>query len=140
MAKKLKMGRSLGARVSNLFFFSWFRSRIGLALNPSTISGCRGDPALSVGGRRRLWNRLVIIGAGRDASSLGPGGAPEPPQSRDVGDPITISDGSGGDLLSKDAHTTDKEVEASLAGKRMSWPIGLHSIEERRKKEEEGYK
>jgi hypothetical protein len=57
-----------------------------------------------------------------------------------MGDPITISDGSGGDLLSKDARTTDKEVEASLAGKRMSWPIGRHSIEERRKKEEEGYK
>jgi len=57
-----------------------------------------------------------------------------------MGDPITISDGSGGDLLSKDARTTDKEVEASLAGKRMSWPIGRHSIEERRKKEEEGCK
>jgi len=47
-----------------------------------------------------------------------------------VGDSITISDGSGGDRLSK-------EVEASLVAKRTPWPIGLHSVEERRKKEEE---
>jgi len=54
-----------------------------------------------------------------------------------VGDPITISDGSGGDWLSKDARTMDKEVEASSIAKRTPWPIGLHSVEERRKKEEE---
>jgi len=54
-----------------------------------------------------------------------------------VGDPITISDGSGGDLLSKDARIADEEVEASPVAKQMPWPIGLHSIEERRKKEEE---
>jgi hypothetical protein len=54
-----------------------------------------------------------------------------------VGDPITVSDGSGGDPFSKDARTTDKEVVASLVEKRTSWPIGLHSVKERRKKEEE---
>jgi len=54
-----------------------------------------------------------------------------------VEDPITIIDGSGGDLLSKDARTTDKEVEASPVVKRTHWPIRLHSVEERRKKKEE---
>ena len=54
-----------------------------------------------------------------------------------MGDPITISDGFGGDLVSKDARTTDEEVEASPIAKQMPWPIGLHSVEERRKKEEE---
>jgi len=54
-----------------------------------------------------------------------------------VEDPITISDGSGGDRLSKDARSVDEEVEASPVAKRMPWPIGLHSVEERKKKEEE---
>jgi len=54
-----------------------------------------------------------------------------------MGDPITISDGSVGDPLSKEARTVDNEVEASPIGKLMPWPIGLHSVEERRKKEEE---
>ena len=54
-----------------------------------------------------------------------------------MGDPITISDGSGGDPLSKYALTMDKEVEAAPVGKRTPWPIGLHSVEERRKLEEE---
>ena len=31
----------------------------------------------------------------------------------------------------------DEEVEASPVAKRMPWPIGLHSVEERRKKQEE---
>ena len=64
-------------------------------------------------------------------------GAPEPPRSGGVGDPITVSDGSGGDQLSKDARIMDEEVEASPVTKRTPWPIGLHSIEERKKKEEE---
>ncbi|XP_021311869.1 trichoplein keratin filament-binding protein-like [Sorghum bicolor] len=59
-------------------------------------------------------------------------GAPEPPRSRDAGDPITISDGSGGDRPSKDARPMDEELEASPVARRMPWPI-----EERRKKEEE---
>jgi len=53
-----------------------------------------------------------------------------------MGDPNTISDGSDGDRLSKDARTVDEEVEASSIVKRTPWPIGLHSVEERRKKEE----
>jgi len=57
-----------------------------------------------------------------------------------VGDPITISDGYGGDLLSKDARTTDEEVEASPVTKLTPWPTELHSVEERRKKEEEDRK
>jgi len=31
----------------------------------------------------------------------------------------------------------DEEVEASPSVKRTPWPIGLHSVEEQRKKEEE---
>ena len=64
-------------------------------------------------------------------------GAPEPPRSGVEGDPITISDGFGNDRLSKDARCIDEEVEASPVVKRTPWPIGLHSVEERRKKEEE---
>jgi hypothetical protein len=51
-----------------------------------------------------------------------------------MSDPITISDGSGGDSLLREVRTADKGVEASPVGKRMPWPIGLHSVEERRKK------
>ena len=64
-------------------------------------------------------------------------GAPEPPRSGGVGDPITISDGSGGDRLSKDARSMDEELEVSPVARRTPWPIGLHSVKERRKKEEE---
>ena len=64
-------------------------------------------------------------------------GAPEPPQSGGMGDPITISDGSGDDWLSREVCSAGEEVGTSLIGKRTPWPIGLHSVEERRKKEEE---
>ena len=64
-------------------------------------------------------------------------GAPEPPRSGVKGDPITISDGSGGDGPSKEARSMDEEVEASPVAKRTPWPIGLHSVEEQRKREEE---
>ena len=64
-------------------------------------------------------------------------GAPEPPRSRVEGDPITISDGSGGDRLSKDARSMDEEVEASPVARQTPWPIRLHSAEEKKKKEEE---
>jgi len=62
--------------------------------------------------------------------------APEPPRSWVEGDPITISDGSDGDRLLKDAHSMDEEVEASPVAKRTPWPIELHSVEEKRKKKE----
>ena len=61
-------------------------------------------------------------------------GAPEPPRSGVEGDPITISDGFGNDRLSKDARCIDEEVEASPVVKRTPWPIGLHSVEEKRKR------
>ncbi|XP_021319220.1 uncharacterized protein LOC110436446 [Sorghum bicolor] len=64
-------------------------------------------------------------------------GAPEPPRSRVEEDPITISDGSGGDGPLKDARPMYEEVEAPPTTKQTPWPIGLHSVEERRKKEEE---
>ncbi|XP_021317876.1 uncharacterized protein LOC110436030 [Sorghum bicolor] len=64
-------------------------------------------------------------------------GAPEPPRSGVEGDPITISDGSGGDGPSKDARPMDEEAETSLIAMRMPWPVGLRSVEEQRKKEEE---
>jgi len=64
-------------------------------------------------------------------------GAPEPPQSGVEGDPIMVSDGYSGDGPSKKARSMDKEVEASPAAKRTAWPIGLHSVEDQRKREEE---
>ncbi|XP_021315191.1 atherin-like [Sorghum bicolor] len=63
-------------------------------------------------------------------------GAPEPPRLGAEADPITISDGSGGDGSSRDACPMDEEVEASPTARRTPWPIGLHSVEEQRKKEE----
>ncbi|XP_021309121.1 neurofilament medium polypeptide-like [Sorghum bicolor] len=63
-------------------------------------------------------------------------GAPEPPRSGVEADPITISDGSGGDGSSRDACPMDEEVEAFPIAKRTPWPIGVHSIEEQRRKEE----
>ena len=79
--------------------------------------------------RHRGGSRRLAFKSRREPPSL--------PSLGGVGDPITISDGSGGDRLSKDARTMDEEVEASHVTKQMPWPIGLHSIEERRRKEEE---
>ena len=64
-------------------------------------------------------------------------GAPEPPRSGVEAEPITISDGSGGDGPSMDARPMDEEVEASATARRTPWPIGLHSVEQQKKKEEE---
>jgi len=64
-------------------------------------------------------------------------GALEPPRPGVEGDPITISDGSDGDRLSKDARSMDEEVEASPVAKRTPWLIELYSVEEKRKMEEE---
>ena len=64
-------------------------------------------------------------------------GAPKPPRSGVEADPITISDGSGGDGPPRDTRPMDEEVEASPIARRTPWPIGLHSVEEQRKKEEE---
>ena len=64
-------------------------------------------------------------------------GAPEPPRSGVEGDPITISDGSGGDGTLKDARPMDEEAQTSLVAKRTPWSAGLHSVEEQRKKEED---
>ena len=64
-------------------------------------------------------------------------GAPEPPRSGVEEDPITISDGSGGDRPLRDARPMDEEVEASPVVKRTPWPIELHSVEEQRKRGEE---
>jgi len=64
-------------------------------------------------------------------------GVPEPPRSGVEGYHITITDGSGCDRLSKDARSTDENVEVSPVAGWTPWPIGLHSVEERRKKEEE---
>ena len=64
-------------------------------------------------------------------------GAPEPPRSGVEEDPITISDGSSGDRPSRDARPMDEEVEVSPVAKWTPWPIGLHSVEEQRKRGEE---
>ena len=57
-------------------------------------------------------------------------GALEPPRSGVEGDPITISDGSGGDRSSKNARPIDEEVETSLVAKQTPWPARLRSVEE----------
>jgi len=62
-------------------------------------------------------------------------GAPEPPKSWGVGDPITISDESGDSPRSTGAHVADKGVETPKAEGRTPWPIGLHSVEEKKKKD-----
>jgi hypothetical protein len=45
-----------------------------------------------------------------------------------VGDPITISDEPG---------ATDKGVETPQVEGRIPWPIGLHSVEEKKRNDEE---
>ncbi|XP_021321710.1 bile salt-activated lipase-like [Sorghum bicolor] len=57
-------------------------------------------------------------------------GALVPPRSGVKGDPITISDGSGGDETSRGARPMDEEVSTSLVAGRMRWPAGLRSLEE----------
>jgi len=64
-------------------------------------------------------------------------GAPEPPKSGEMGDPITISDESGDGPRLTDTHATDKGVETLQVEGQTPWPIGLHSVEEKRKKDEE---
>ena len=64
-------------------------------------------------------------------------GAPEHPRPGVEADPITISDGSGGDGPPRDARPMDEEVEASTIARQTPWPIGLHSVKEQRKEEKE---
>jgi len=67
---------------------------------------------------------------------------PETPKSGGVGDPITISDESGGGPYSTGTHVTNEGVETPQVKGRTPWPIGLHSVEEakKRKDEEEQHK
>jgi len=102
-------------------------------LRSSTVDECRERPASSIGG----GVHPAVAEAGRGASPPRAGGSPQASPIWVEGDPITISDGSGGDRLLKDARSMDEEVEASPVAKRTPCPIGLHSVEEKRKKEEE---
>jgi len=54
-----------------------------------------------------------------------------------VGDPITICDESGEGPCSTGTHVADKGVETPKAEGWTLWPIGLHSVEEKKKKDEE---
>jgi len=65
-------------------------------------------------------------------------GAPEPPKSGGVGDHITISDESGDGPRSTGARVTDKGVEIPQVEGWTPWPIGPHSIEEAKKRKNEG--
>jgi len=53
-------------------------------------------------------------------------------------DPITISDTSGGNETSVDAHPMEEEASTSLIAGRAPGPTGLRTLEEQKKKEEEG--
>ena len=102
-------------------------------IRSSTVGWCRERHASSIGGESTLLSPKRV----EAPRPQGQEGAPEPPRSGVEGDPITISDGSGGDRPSKDARPMDEEVEASPIAKRTPWPIGLHSVEEQRKRGEE---
>ena len=118
----------LSSLVANVLF-----SNVRRLIRSSAFNGHRKHPASSISRR----DRPAVTEAGQSASPSRAGGSPEPPRSGDVGDTITISDGSGGDRPSKDTRPMDEELEASPIARRTPWPIGLHFIEERRKKEEE---
>ena len=75
-------------------------------------------------------------GRGETPRHHGQEGAPKPPRSGEMGDPITISDESGDNPRSADVRAMGKGVESPLVVGRTPWPIGLHSIEENRKKDE----
>ena len=64
-------------------------------------------------------------------------GAPEPPRSGVEGDPITISDTSGGNETSRDVRPMDEEASTSLDAGRTPWPAGLRALVEQKRKEEE---
>ena len=64
-------------------------------------------------------------------------GAPEPPRSGVEGDPITISDTSGGNEMLRDVRPMDEETSTPLVTGRTPWPAGLRALEEQKKKEEE---
>jgi len=59
-----------------------------------------------------------------------------------LGDPITISDESGDGPRSSGARVTDKGVETPQVEGPTPWPIGLHSVEQgkKRKNKEEQQK
>ena len=123
--------------VSPLYRSSWrltfcFRTLIGSS-DPRPSRGVESAPPRPFVGESTPLS-LKWVEAPRPQEQEG---APEPPRSGVEGDPITISDRSSGDRLSKDARPMDEEVEASPVTKRKPWPIGLHSVEEKRKKEEE---
>ena len=65
-------------------------------------------------------------------------GAPEPPRLGVEADPITISDTSGGNETSGDAHPMEEEASTSLIAGRTPWPAGLRALEEQKEKEKEG--
>ena len=120
MAKRLKVG----AASKDLGW--WFILNIVLPLcRPSWLTFCFrvltgfSDPRLPTGAESALPRPLV-----RESTPPSPKrveaprlqeqeGAPEPPRSGVDGDPITISDGSGGGRPSKDACPMDEGVEAS---------------------------
>jgi len=109
--------------VTNFLFSSAYR-----LLRSSAVDGCRECPTLSIGG----GVHPTVTEAGRDVSLSRAGRSPRASAIWVEGDPITISDGSSGDRLSKDACSMVEEVEASPVAKRTPWPIGLHSVEEKR--------
>jgi len=96
-------------------------------LRPSAADWCREHPASPIDGEVHP----AVAEAGRGTSPPRAGGSP---RSGVEGDPITISDGSGGDGSSKDARPMDEEVGTSPVMKRTPWPVGLRSVEEQRKR------
>ena len=101
--------------------------------DPRPSAGIEGTPPRpSVGETAPPTPRWVEVSRAQEQE-----GAPELPQSGGVEDPITVSDGSGGDRPPMDVCTAGEEVEAPPVMEQTPWPIGLHFVEERRKKEEE---
>ena len=64
-------------------------------------------------------------------------GAPEPPRLGVEADPITISDTSGGNVASRDAHPMKEEASTSLISGRTPGHAGLRALKEQKEKEEE---
>ena len=80
---------------------------------------------------------LPSPGQGKTPRLQGQEGAPEPAKLGGMGDPITVSDESGGGLYSTGTRVTDEGVETTQVKGWTPWPIGLHFVEEAKKRKDE---
>ncbi|XP_021319201.1 RNA polymerase II degradation factor 1-like [Sorghum bicolor] len=81
-----------------------------------------------------MAKRLKVGAASKDSGSSDP----RPPTGAESAPPRPLAGESAPSSPKRDARPMDEETQTSHVTKRTPWPAGLRSVEERRKKEEEG--